>query len=639
MTTHPPNPRLTLRVGLTGHRPDKLPWGSVERIKRQLPAVFAAIGAAARDIVKDNENFYAKASPVIRLITGFAEGTDQIAVAACPADWRIEAILPFPFNEYLMDFAEPAARDAFLESIKRAAVVTQLVFPPSGNRDKAYAEAGSFLLRQIDLLVVVWDGAPPKTGGTGALARKAFEGGIPVVWLSTVDSTQPSSDDGPVPRLISGFKDDTPIATEADCTKGPLLTALLPIFAAPPASAGSPGRRSARVGLEKFFRERWHLFSFAFVHDFLKRVVRGRMPRLDIPLRPLQRRLQDWDKFLDQAPETRDLKVADQRPGDLRTNLRTILLERFAWADTLAEHYGHRYRSAYILAYLLSAVAVFAAVGHHVFEEQVYVGIELFAIIAILGIILVGRHWHWHERWMDYRALAENLRHGRFLAFVGEFGRIHDTAPRPSGREPPWMLWYIRATMREIGLPTATLDATYQWRLLEATLANEIQGSEGQLAYHQDNQKTVGRIDHMLHFLGNGCFYLTFFILVLLAAAAALSAGKTQLESGGAPVSSFFAAFVAFLRKHQIFWTAGLPALGAALSGIRAHGDFEGLRERSAHMVDELNLLQRRYKTAVQHEMNFTETYDVLMATARVLSEDVAAWQELYGRKPLNLPA
>jgi hypothetical protein len=29
----------------------------------------------------------------------------------------------------------------------------------------------------------------------------------------------------------------------------------------------------------------------------------------------------------------------------------------------------------------------------------------------------------------------------------------------------------------------------------------------------------------------------------------------------------------------------------------------------------------------------------MLIATARILSEDVAAWQQLYGRKRLTLPA
>src|SRR6267143_2134271 len=101
MHSHPPKPRLTLRVGITGHRPNKLDDRAIQRIRQLLPEVFGWIDKAAADILRDNAAVYAEAAPVIRLICGFAEGADQMAVAACPSGWRIEAILPFPKNEYL----------------------------------------------------------------------------------------------------------------------------------------------------------------------------------------------------------------------------------------------------------------------------------------------------------------------------------------------------------------------------------------------------------------------------------------------------------------------------------------------------------------------------------------------------------
>ena len=94
MTPHPPKPRFALRVGITGHRPNKLPGHAIPRIDRQLREVFAAIDGAARTIHHDNSDVYDSAVPPggaagkpysIRLISGFAEGADQMAVAACPA--------------------------------------------------------------------------------------------------------------------------------------------------------------------------------------------------------------------------------------------------------------------------------------------------------------------------------------------------------------------------------------------------------------------------------------------------------------------------------------------------------------------------------------------------------------------------
>jgi hypothetical protein len=56
---HPPKPRLTLRIGVAGHRPDKLRAEAVERIAAQLRSVFAAIDAAAQDILAANKDCYA----------------------------------------------------------------------------------------------------------------------------------------------------------------------------------------------------------------------------------------------------------------------------------------------------------------------------------------------------------------------------------------------------------------------------------------------------------------------------------------------------------------------------------------------------------------------------------------------------
>ena len=84
------------------------------------------------------------------------------------------------------------------------------------------------------------------------------------------------------------------------------------------------------------------------------------------------------------------------------------------------------------------------------------------------------------------------------------------------------------------------------------------------------------------------------------------------------------------------FLTIFLSALGAALAGIRGQGDFEGSRERSAQMIEALERLAEDYRNA--SKLNLAVTSDLLIATARAMSEDVAAWQELYGRKWLNLP-
>jgi len=610
-----------MRVGITGHRPNKLTNALIARVQKQLPDIFAAIERTAASIRAQSASIYADDPALFRIISGFAEGVDQIAVAAAPTGWRIEAVLPFPREEYLKDFASSAAgdgrdvRDEFLKSLAKASVVTEIDDAPSDNRTKGYARAGAFMLRQIDVLVAVWDGKPPKPAGTGSIAAGAVAAGIPVIWLSTAD-------EGPARLIMQLATGSEPKAVASECTDAALLTALAPAFTAPSA---------ARTGLARYFGERWKRRAWFTAYDALRRVARGRLPRPVLSLPSFEQHCHDWDSFLATAPAA----------ADLRERIGHVLAPRHAWADTLAVHYSHFYRSAYVLCYFLSAVAVFIALGTVFLHDDpqtpardvlgakaVFVGCELIVIGAIILIIWLGLRRHWHERWLNYRALAEMLRHGRFLAFVSEFGRL--PAGRVGARDAPWMLWYVRATMREIGLPGATLGRAYRQALLDATYKEEIAGPQGQLEYNLHNIKVAREIDRFLHRLGMGCFVLTALILALFLALF----GLDRLIA-----SASIEALLLVAKPLVTFLSAGLPALGAAVAGIRVHSDFEASVKRSARTLDQLAELSDDYASAAKDNADLDDTADLLIETARVLSEDIAAWQDLYGRKRLTLPA
>jgi hypothetical protein len=257
--------------------------------------------------------------------------------------------------------------------------------------------------------------------------------------------------------------------------------------------------------------------------------------------------------------------------------------------------------------------------------KAIFVTCELIVIGTIILIVWHGLNRRWHERWLNYRALAEMLRHGRFLAYVGEFGRTQTNAP--GDRDAPWMLWYVRSTMREIGLPAALLDGSYRQTLLAATFKEEI---EGQRAYNRQNIERAHEVDHFLHRLGIGCFVLTSMILTVFLALFGL-----DRMAATAPIEALLFAAKPFLT----FLSAGLPALGAAVAGIRVHGDFEESANRSARTLDQLAGLSDDYARTAKGDASLDDSAELLIATARVLSEDIAAWQDLYGRKRLTLPA
>ena len=645
---HPPKPRLTVRVGVVGHRPDKLIAPIDGQIERQLKKVFATIDAAANELLAAGEGCYADQSPLVRLVSGFAEGADRLATNACPANWEIEAILPFPRTPYfessvVQGARAPPTRESFDSALKKAKTITELSPQADESKQtgyddeerwhlqKGYADAGSYFLRQIDLLIAIWDGKPPRVAGTGAIARHAFNGGIPVVWIQTdgkrhsakgnehrVTSTGGSTEY--IPRLIVGFHENgDPDAPETDCTSGSLAEAVQEIFALP-ANVARVSRKPPRARLRDFYEESWRRFTIWFPYDFLKRLANFQRLRFAIRIEQFDKRCSEWNRFIAAAP------IAT----DLTERLRKFLLPRYLWADALAVYFSHHYRSAYVLAYLLAAMAVFVALASLFWPNSKFwfAVAELAIIIIIIGVIFFGRVLRWHERWLEYRALAESLRYSRFLAFVGEFGHVQD---RPAAFDSPWVLWYLRATMREVGLPTAVIDGAYQWRLLNATLVDEIRG---QFGYHRDNSVSAHKVDRMLHGLGMCCFGVTFVVLVIFAASYIY-----MLHAGVAPNEASWPFWVQWLKSHMIFVSAGLPALGAALAGIRVHGDFEGSKARSDAMLNTLKFLELDYKAAMNQTIDLNETARLVLRAAREMSEDVHAFQELHGRKRLVLPA
>lgn len=175
------------RVGVTGHRPDRLPVDGLETLRARLRDVLAALDRA----LSRRGGF--EAAPGCILVSALAEGTDRLAADAAPPGWRLEALLPMPLALYRADFLAPgegrsASADAFDAYLARAGSVTELPLLGPELRDEQrpaqYEALGRALVRQIDCLVAVWDGKPPRgPGGTAFVVTLAAERGLPVVWI------------------------------------------------------------------------------------------------------------------------------------------------------------------------------------------------------------------------------------------------------------------------------------------------------------------------------------------------------------------------------------------------------------------------------------------------------------------------
>jgi hypothetical protein len=673
----PPRPALTLRVGIAGHRPKpgKLPESSFGFVQQRLREVFAAIDAALVEIARGQSANYLDAPHRVRLVSALSEGADQLAVLARPSGWTVDAILPFPRESYLDDFRQSAAGDGrdvtagFLACLAETTTVVELpedalirrkeLSPATSpdeyqrRRNAGYVRLGGFLLRQVDLLVAVWDGLPEGgEGGTADVVRAAVDAEIPVVWVHSLQ-------DG-FSRMIEEIDEGRPRAPDADCRDGPLRETLEFIVCVPSNSAAAPDgdkRPSASERLASFLGERWPGPSRWITYDFFKRWIEGSPARRSIPAETEDDYMGRWEPFGRDGPEA----------GDLARRVADILRPRYAWADSLAVDYSHRYRTAYFNTYLLGAAAVLIALASLLFREWIpvlpwqlllkaaLVTVELLVIRRIVGYVRSGRRERWQEKWLEYRTLAELLFNARFLAYLGEHGR----ANHPGNLEPAssaWFLWYLRATIREIGLPNARLEGTYQRVLLDAMDQHVI---ADEIAWHRENATTLHRMHAFLHDLGDSCFAWTARVLIgflalwliWVALSACPWAGDLLARAYGSssPAANGLKAFAAaweppidywlqWLKDVVTFFAAFLPALAAALAGIRETGDFRKVSARSTKTTAALLELQQEAARA-RTNLALVQTGDILLSTARVLTEDLAAWQSVYGQKRLELPA
>jgi hypothetical protein len=115
-----------------------------------------------------------------------AEGADRLLTHKLieALDVDLIAILPLPEREYLKDFRTDKSIQEYF-NLKRLA--KEIVSPGQDQtRPQAYQEANRYLMKNCDLLVVIWDGLPARgPGGTAEMVQIARLVGRPMLWIHT----------------------------------------------------------------------------------------------------------------------------------------------------------------------------------------------------------------------------------------------------------------------------------------------------------------------------------------------------------------------------------------------------------------------------------------------------------------------
>ncbi len=446
---------VPLTLAVTGHR---------DLVSEEIPVIEARL----RELFTDLARRYPDTP--LRLLTPLAEGGDRVA-ARVARETGIELLvaLPMPAAEYEADFPDEASRLEFRAFLVDATTVDVLAGQAGvdESREQAYARVGIYSSDHCQILIAIWDGKPARLGGGTADVIDYHQfgemSGFGLEWSGRQ----------------SLAKDDTDVVYHVICSRdredGAPADGLVPGTARwlvsdpermeidqPPAYLD---RMLARTG--EFNRD-----SARLARQLSKSGIR--------PNDCIASALPGWNE-----------KLADQ-PDLKRT------AETFALADLLATRYARRYRAALRMLYTLAALMGVAFIAYADLDRPSMIAAYLGLFFAGFVLYRIASGFHWHRKFLDYRALAEGLRVQFYWRLAGVSGQLrNDFAYDNFLQKQDVEIGWIRNVMRFAGAPE---DQLMRRRAdLDGVIAHWIgaPGGSGQLGYFENRCEKHRR--HVAH--------------------------------------------------------------------------------------------------------------------------------------------
>lgn len=661
----PAHPRTGFSVAITGHRASHAAYpADAGGLQAALGAIMAAVDAAVGEIASAIGQ--QRVCPT-RMHSLLADGADALgARLAIDRGWQL--VSPIPFGRNLAraihsrpvsaadarsilaggdpDQPETLARLRPLDALADAAKLFELqdqdahlsaLLLATLDRPQDFAAAQTFaleagmrfalsgrmLIEQSHLLIAIWDGhSTANVGGTGHTVSVALDLGVPVLWIDTARPDAWRILHVPEALATCGVPPE-PIDPRAEL-RSIVRESLLPPDSVTPSEARWPTGLDAIAASQWRRGSSWRNQAYARVEAVFG-ATKGRPG-----WRSLRQRYETPDEIEQgsAAPMLAAIDAIDGIDPTIHRDIVGAVLRRFAWADGISTHLSQRYRSGMTVNFLLASLAIISGIAYlpvvEVDEKWIFASVELLLLLAIIAITVRGQRQRLHQRWFETRRVAEYFRHSPLTL---AFGVSRSAGQWPRGTETSWPEWYVRQSLREIGLPHARLS---QASLRQGLIALRDHHVAPQRAYHAAKAAHLNRVHHRLEHLSDRLFGLAVLtVAVFLVLAAGMSMG----------------GFSAHELKHPAKWftvlAVALPTLGGALAGLRFFGDFERFGAISEVTAEKLSAIEGRIAlllSASDDRLCYGALADLLRATDAVVISEIENWQSVFSAKRISVP-
>ncbi|MGE5418011.1 MAG: hypothetical protein ACM3UZ_14835 [Acidobacteriota bacterium] len=617
MAKSPRRPRIAVNLGVTGHRNLDLTEEGQVLLKSKVEMVLREVQKIVYKEYNSPASPFNDLPPNLRVISPLAEGVDRLVAAkALELDYELQCPLPFPQQEYEKDFRKDQSIKDFRELLNQANAILELDGTELGrDTGESYQAAAEVMLHQSDLLIAVWRGREPGgKGGTWDTIEKSHSMGIPVIWIS---ATEPFD-------IVLMDKFDVHQEWQENLQQR--LTGIL-------------NPLNTDTLSEVYFRETKPLINWGFPYSLFKNLIGNN--KLSVPNIRMEDFVgsteREWNDDWDKAPGL---------PQMATHNANRFFSETYAWADRLAVYYSGLYRSTYLTKYIFLTLAVISVAASAVLPNPQWAMVDnvaslqwkgflfvqvLFMLITV-GLIIKENRRGWHQRFVDYRLLAELIRTVRFLYLLGHsIPSVHFPEAVPHRSDygtkedddyayASWVNWLFRAVVREAGMVSARIDHSHLEACRTFLIKSELAPQYG---FHDTNEIICTRIDQRMSALSMLFFILGLGAFVLRAIGGYIPAITTVDLAKDIETAAKICAIV-------------FPTLGAAFAGVRSQGEFPRLAMRSRGMKSKI---ERTIKKLLDSEMSdYSSLSQVLGQTALIMVHEVSDWHLLIKAKPLSLP-